>query len=59
MYCLVNNDGAIETHTTTNDTCFNCQNLYRCPLFQALNKEYVFLHYSEIEVKECGMFKRI
>jgi len=29
-----------------------------CPLIQALSKEYVILHYSDIEISKCGLFKR-
>lgn len=58
MYCLVNNNGALEVHADKNDLCFKCKNIYKCPLIQALSKEYVFLHYSDIEVRDCGLFKK-
>lgn len=59
MYAIVNDKGALEVHTDDNDLCFNCKNLYKCPLLQAVSKEYVFLHYSNIEINVCGLFKRI
>lgn len=57
MYCIVNDEGGLEVHTDTNDICFNCKHLYKCPLIQALSKEYVILHYSNIEIQECGIYK--
>lgn len=58
MYCIVNNNGDLEVHTDENDICYNCKNLLKCPLIQALSKEYVFLHYSDVEIKDCGLFKK-
>lgn len=58
MYCLVSNDGTLEVHTNNNDICFNCKNLKKCPLVLALSNEYVFLHYSNIEIRDCALFKR-
>ncbi|CDC19699.1 unknown [Clostridium sp. CAG:306] len=57
MYCIVNDEGGLEVYTDTNDICFNCKQLYKCPLIQALSKEYVILHYSNIEIQECGIYK--
>ena len=54
MYCVVNDFGDLEVHTEDNE----CKNLHKCPLIQALSKEYVFLHYSDVEVKGCGLFKK-
>lgn len=58
MYCIVNDYGELEVHTNEEDSCFLCKNINKCPLVQALSKEYVILHYSEIEVAKCGLFKR-
>lgn len=58
MYCIVNDFGDLEVHTEDNDLCNKCKNLHKCPLIQALSKEYVFLHYSDVEVKGCGLFKK-
>jgi len=58
MYCTVNNKNNLEVHTDNNDLCFYCKNLYKCPLIQALTNEYVFLHYSDIEIKDCGLFRK-
>lgn len=58
MYCIVNNDNDLEVHTDKFDLCFNCKNLYKCPLLQAIQKEYVFMHYSDIEIQECALFKK-
>ncbi len=58
MYCIVNDRGSLEVHTDSADLCFSCKNVYKCPLLQALSKEYVFLHYSDVEIKECALFKK-
>ena len=58
MYAVVNDENDLEVHTNDTDLCFTCKNIYRCPLIQAIYKEYVFLHYSDIEVQECGLFKK-
>jgi len=58
MYALVNNNGALEVYAEASDLCKQCKNCYICPLIQAICKEYVFMHYSDIEVKDCGLFKR-
>lgn len=58
MYEIVNDRGNLEVHTDSNDLCFNCKNLYKCPLIQALSKEFVILHYSDIEIKDCALYKR-
>lgn len=57
MFCTVNNHGNLEVHTDSDDLCFNCKNLYKCPLVQALSNEYVFLHYANVEIKDCALFK--
>lgn len=58
MYCIVNNTGVLEVYTEENDLCSKCKNMLKCPLLQSIQKEYVFMHYSDIEVKECALFKR-
>ena len=58
MFATVNDENELEVHATDADLCFRCQNLYICPLIQAIYKDYVFLHYSDLEVKECGLFKK-
>ena len=58
MYALVNDFGDLEVHTDEDDSCYLCKNLMKCPLIQAISKEYVVLRYSEIEVKKCGLFRR-
>ena len=58
MYCIVNDEENLEVHTDENDSCFFCKNVYKCPLIQAISKEYVILHYSEIEITKCGLFKK-
>ncbi len=58
MYCIVNNNGDLEVHTEDTDLCFKCRNLLKCPFLQAIQKEYVVMHYSDIEVKECALFKK-
>ena len=56
MYALINNDGDLEVYAESCDLCHSCKNRNLCPLIQAICKEYVFMHYSDIEVKECGLF---
>lgn len=58
MFAMVNNAGKIEVHTDNFDLCFSCKNLCKCPLVQAISKEYVVLLYSDIEVRDCGLFKK-
>jgi hypothetical protein len=40
------------------DLCYKCTNRKKCPLVQALYQEIVILHYSDIQIKECGLFKK-
>lgn len=58
MHAFVNNKGMLELHVDDYDKCCNCKNIKFCPLIQAITKEYVVLHYSNIEVKECGVYKK-
>ena len=58
MYAIINDAGNLEVHTDENDSCFLCKNIYKCPLVQAISKEYVVLHYADIEITRCGMFKK-
>lgn len=58
MYCIVNNDSGLDVYVTKKDLCYKCKNLNKCPLFISIQEEYVILHYSDIEIKECAMFKR-
>ncbi len=59
MYCTVNNNGNLVVHTDENDLCYKCKNIYKCPLVQAFSKEYVVMRYSDIEIRDCGLFKKI
>lgn len=58
MYCTLTKVGDLQVYTDENDSCFNCKNLTKCPLIQAISKEIVIMHYSDIEVRECGLYKR-
>ena len=58
MYAIINDEGNLEVHTDENDSCYFCKNIYKCPLIQAISKEYVILHYSDIEISKCGLFKK-
>lgn len=58
MYAFVNYEGKLEVQTDENDSCYLCKNLYKCPLIQAISKEYVVLHYSDIEISKCGLFRK-
>lgn len=58
MYCSVDKYGKLQVCADEDDLCTKCKNLYKCPLIQALRKEYVFLHYSDIEIRDCGFFKK-
>lgn len=57
MYAIVNNQGKIEVHTDNYDLCYSCKNILKCPLIQAISKEYVFMHYSDVKIRECGLYK--
>ena len=58
MYALVNDRGNLEIHTDNYDLCYTCKNIRKCPLIQAISKEFVIMHYSDIEIKECGLYKK-
>ena len=58
MYAIVNDRGVLEVHTDCADICFNCKNIYKCPLIQAISKEYVIMHCSDVEIRDCGLFKK-
>ena len=58
MYAVVNERGKLDVHVDEDDLCLSCKNKFKCPLIQALSKEYAFLHYSEVEVSQCGLFKK-
>ncbi len=58
MYAIVNNQGKIEVFLNENDVCSVCKNRYKCPLIQAISKEYVFLHYEEVEISQCGLLRK-
>ena len=40
------------------DLCSKCKNRKKCPLVQALSQELVILHYADIAICECGLFKQ-
>ena len=46
MYALVNDKSELEIHTTENDLCYRCKNIYKCPLIQCISQELVILHYE-------------
>jgi len=54
----VNKFGGIEVFTDRKDVCFACENKVDCPLVEALRAEIVVLHYAEIDIQRCGLFKR-
>lgn len=58
MYCSLSKEGSLKVHTDEKDACFNCKNLTKCPLVQAISREVVIMHYSEMEINECGLYKR-
>lgn len=58
MYAAVNKRGKVEVYLDDNDLCMWCKNQSKCPFIQAIKKEYAFLHYEEVEVSQCGLFKR-
>lgn len=59
MYCIVNDNKDLEVHVTKTDLCFKCKYLSKCPFLNAIQDEYVVMHYSDIDVKDCGVFKRL
>lgn len=58
MRVEVNKYGAIEVYVDTKDNCFDCGNKTDCPLIEALRAEIVVLHYADIDVLKCGMFRK-
>lgn len=58
MRVAVNRRGKIEVFTDKNDVCFSCSNQTDCPLVEALRSEIVILHYEEIDINQCGLFRK-
>ncbi|MDD3012616.1 MAG: hypothetical protein PHC34_02810 [Candidatus Gastranaerophilales bacterium] len=58
MRVKINKFGGVEVFTDTKDVCFVCGNKIDCPLVEALRAEIVILHYEEIDIQRCGLFKR-
>lgn len=58
MRVEVNKRGKIDVYADTKDACFSCGNKTDCPLVEALRAEIVVLHYAEIDILRCGLFKR-
>ena len=58
MYVLINNKGVLEVYADSSDLCKKCQNCAKCPLIQAISKEYVIMRYSDVEINNCGLFKK-
>lgn len=58
MYVDIDKKGKLQVHTDYLDLCYCCKNLYKCPLILSIHKEIVILHYSDIEIKECPLFKK-
>ena len=57
MRVEVSKKGFIEVFADEADSCYKCDNIFNCPLIQALQAETVILRYSEIDVLKCGLFK--
>ena len=57
MRVEVNKKGFIEVFADEGDACYQCDNIFNCPLIQALQAETVILRYNEIDVLKCGLFK--
>lgn len=58
MRVTLDDNGALQVHTNCYDLCFRCNNLYKCPLVQAVSNEQVILHYSELVIDSCGLYKK-
>jgi|GEM_PF-1156061 len=58
MRVEVNKQGQIDVFADTKDICYACKNNTDCPLIEALRAEIVFLHYEEIDVQTCGLFRK-
>ena len=56
MRAELNKGGFIDVFADEDDICYLCDNIYKCPLIQALQVETVVLHYSEMDVLKCGLF---
>jgi hypothetical protein len=58
MNVSVNDNNTIVVHTNFYDLCFNCKNVHKCPLVNALSNELVLIRYSELLVDECELYKK-
>jgi hypothetical protein len=58
MRVEVNKYGKIDVFTDINDLCYSCENNTDCPLVEALRADIVFLHYEEIDIKKCGLYRK-
>ncbi len=58
MYATINKQSKLEIHTTEKDLCSKCKNVYKCPLIHCISQELVVLHYEDIEILSCGLYKR-
>lgn len=58
MRAAINDSGTLQVHTNCLDLCFNCKNIYKCPLLLAVSGEQVILHYSEVVIDECALYKK-
>lgn len=58
MRVEVNKYGGIDVFIDKKDVCFACENKTDCPLVEALRAEIVVLHYADVDIQSCGLFKK-
>lgn len=59
MRAEINQNGELTIYCDESyDICANCINKRKCPLIQAISQEIVILHYSDVAIGECGLYKR-
>ena len=58
MQVIFNDNDELGVCFDEYDLCVKCKNVKKCPLIQALTQELVILHYADIAVCECGLYKQ-
>ena len=58
MRAEIDKKGDLVIYTECYDLCTTCKHSRKCPLIQAISQEIVILHYSDVAIGECGLFKK-
>ena len=58
MFAIISDSNDLEVFVEKNDLCHSCKYLHKCPLLNAVLKEYVIMHYEFMEINKCEMYRR-